>query len=314
MVAIKGVLPATGPFFIAGLRILPAGMLVLLVAWLQGRSHPQGWRGWLWVGGFALVDGTLFQGFLAQGLVRTGAGLGSVLIDSQPLAVALLSRWLFGEIVGVWGWLGLGLGVAGIACIGIPIDALAAFDDIATSPGHWAVGLFDSGTGLMLLAAVSMALGTVAIRYVARYCDVVSASGWHMLLGGVPLLLLSGLTETEPWQHLSAPDWLAIAYTSVFGGAVAYGLFFYFASTRNLTSFSALTFLTPVFALVLGYISLGETLTGQQWVGVAVTLASVYLINQRRELQSRSERSPGASQVLSEPTRIESSSSGRSQP
>lgn len=37
------------------------------------------------------------QGFLAEGLTKTSAGLGSVIIDSQPLTVAILASVLFGE-------------------------------------------------------------------------------------------------------------------------------------------------------------------------------------------------------------------------
>lgn len=303
MVAMKGVLPLTTPYFVASLRLIPAGILVLIVAAALGRAWPRGWRAWGWIGAFALVDGTLFQGFLAQGLTRTGAGLGSVLIDSQPLAIALLARWLFREAIGLWGWLGLGLGIIGIGCIGLPpawfsrealsaitggfIGELLADGNAIASLQTLLVQLFDNGAWLMLLAALSMAVGTVLIRYVSSYADVVMASGWHMVLGGLPLLALSGWTETAQWQHIDLPGWLAIAYTSVFGGAVAYGVFFYFAATRNLTSFSSLTFLTPIFALLLGYGFLAETLTPQQWTGVAITLASVYLINQRQELDAK---------------------------
>ena len=314
MVAMKGVLPLTTPYFIASLRLIPAGFLVLLVAAYLGRSQPRGWKAWGWIGAFALVDGTLFQGFLAQGLTRTGAGLGSVLIDSQPIAIALLARWLFQEAIGPWGWLGLSLGIVGIGCIGLPASwfgsaaIVTASDRIAevfaaeggaiAALGTFLARLFDSGAWLMLLAALSMALGTVFIRYVSRHADVVAASGWHMVLGGLPLLALSGWQEAEQWQHLNTPGWLAIAYTTVFGGAVAYGVFFYFASTRNLTSFSSLTFLTPVFALLLGYSFLGETLTTLQWTGVAITLASVFLINQRQELGAKG-RSPAGDSAQS---------------
>jgi drug/metabolite transporter (DMT)-like permease len=100
-------LPHTTPLFMAGVRLVPAGMLVLAVAGFMGKPQPQGWAAWLWIALFALVDATLFQGFLAEGLVRTGAGLGSVMIDSQPLAVALLACWLFGSKLeyGVgWDW------------------------------------------------------------------------------------------------------------------------------------------------------------------------------------------------------------------
>ena len=100
MVAMKGVMPHTTPLFVAVVRLLPAGVLVLLAAALMGKQQPQGWKAWLWISLFALVDGTLFQGFLAEGLARTGAGLGSVMIDSQPLAVAILCLWLFQEKIG----------------------------------------------------------------------------------------------------------------------------------------------------------------------------------------------------------------------
>ena len=43
----------------------------------------------------------------------------------------------------------------------------------------------------MLLAAQSMAVGTVMVRWVAKYCDPVVATGWHMVLGGLPLLALA---------------------------------------------------------------------------------------------------------------------------
>ncbi|MFS6825941.1 EamA family transporter [Cyanobium sp. ATX-6F1] len=47
------------------------------------------------------------------------------------------------------------------------------------------------------------------------------------------------------WPQWSAQDWGLMAYASVFGSALAYGLFFTFASRGDLTGFSSLTFLTP---------------------------------------------------------------------
>ena len=155
MVAMKGVIPNTTPLFMAGVRLLPAGLLVLAVAALMGRPQPKSRIAWLWIGFFALVDGLMFQGFLAEGLVRTSAGLGSVMIDSQPLAVALLSSWLFGEIIGLLGWLGLSLGIIGISLIGLPdqwIFNLVQGNLISVS-FNWQ-NLLDSGEWLMLLASL----------------------------------------------------------------------------------------------------------------------------------------------------------------
>ena len=282
MVAMKGVIPYTTPYFMAGVRLVPAGILVLLVAVILKLPQPKTITAWLWILAFAVVDGAMFQGFLAQGIVKTGAGLGSVMIDSQPLAVALLSSLLFGEIIGLWGWLGLGIGVSGISLIGLPdrwIYSVFAgnLDGVNL---NW-LGLFDNGEWLMLLASLSMAVGTVTIPYISRHSDPVVATGWHMILGGLPLFGLSWIQETQQWQNLTIEGWLALGYATVFGSAIAYGIFFYLASKGNLTSLSALTFLTPIFALLFGTIILSETLSSIQSVGVFLTIISIYLINQR---------------------------------
>ncbi|TAD76286.1 MAG: DMT family transporter [Oscillatoriales cyanobacterium] len=296
MVAMKGTLDHTTPLFLAGLRLVPAGFLVLLAAALAGRSQALSWRAWAWIGAFALVDGALFQGFLAQGLARTGAGLGSVTIDSQPLAVALMARWLYGEQIGPLGWLGLLLGVLGIASVGLPDQwILQGFDRAANLSAAGAIApwgdawgdIWSSGFWWMLLAALSMAIGTVMIRQVSRYADPVVATGWHMILGGMPLFGLSAALETQQWQALTLTDWGSIAYATLFGSAASYGVFFFFAARGNLTSLSALTFLTPVFALLFGHWFLGEVLSSVQSAGVLLTLVSIYLVNQREQLASR---------------------------
>ncbi len=274
MVLMKGTLAHTTPLFLAGLRLVPAGAIILLATWIMGRSQPRSWRAWGWIGLFSLVDGTLFQGCLTEGLRYTGAGLGSVLIDSQPLGVALLALWIFGEHIGAWGWLGLGLGGLGISLIGWPDHGWLEIS------GH----LAPTGEALMLLAALCMALGTVMVRLVSRHVDPVVATGWHMVLGGIPLFVLSAGQETQQWENLTGTDWSCLGYAAILGSAVAYGLFFHFASQENLTSFSSLTFLTPIFALTGGSLALEEQLSGRQWLGVILTLGSVYLINQRHHL------------------------------
>jgi drug/metabolite transporter (DMT)-like permease len=291
MVAMKGVIPHTTPLFLAGIRIVPAGILVLLFAALGKRSQPKSWQAWAWIIVFALIDGAMFQGFLGEGLARTGAGLGSVTIDSQPLAVTLLSSILFGEIIGFWGWLGLSFGIAGISLIGIPdpwiYDFFAGTFD--TSVFSW-TNLANSGEGLMLIASLSMAVGTVLVPYITRYVDPVVATGWHLILGGLPLFALSGMFESEQLINLNLHDWFSLGYSTIFGSAIAYGVFFYFASRGNLTSLSSLTFLTPIFALIFGNLVLGEILSVLQWLGVCLTLVSIYLINQREQLQEKFAR------------------------
>ncbi|GFR46932.1 hypothetical protein Agub_g8580 [Astrephomene gubernaculifera] len=309
MVAMKSVVPHTTPLLLGALRLLPAG--VALVGWAAatGRAQPATLKAWSWVLAFALVDAAAFQGFLAEGLTRTSAGLGSVIIDSQPLSVALLAALLFGERLSSVGVAGLLVGVAGLALLEAPEEGLVEAAQQLLS-GAWrpellppgglqgfdGAGLLGSGEFWMLLAAQSMAVGTVMVRYVTRHCDPIMATGWHMIIGGAILTALaathgsaepatatalsSPLTSlTSQLSHLTLEDALSMSYVSMMGGALSYGVFFWNASHGSLTALSSLTFLTPVFASVAGYLALGEVLSPVQLLGGAVTLSAVWCIN-----------------------------------
>ena len=291
MAAMKPLLAGGDPLLLASLRLLPAGLVLLLAARLLGRSlqvDPAD-RPWLLL--FALVDGSLFQGLLARGLGQTGAGLGSVLIDSQPLLVALLARGLYGEAINPVGWLGLLLGLLGILCLGLPPALLRRW--WLEGPAVADLHPWSHGEAWMLGAAAAMAVGTVLCRSASRRSDPVAVTAWHMLIGGLPLLLITALAPalaggwdpSAAWAALrpawSALDWGLMAYASLFGSALAYGLFFQFASRGDLTGFTALTFLTPVFALLCGFLLLDERLQPLQWLGAALALVSVVLINRR---------------------------------
>ncbi|MEM8504381.1 MAG: DMT family transporter [Cyanobacteria bacterium P01_D01_bin.1] len=300
MVVMKYILPHTSPLFLAAFRLLPAGLLTLIVAAVLKLPQPKTWKAWLWIALFALVDGAMFQGLLTLGLVNTGAGLGAVLIDAQPLVVAVLARILFGSLIGFWGWLGLAIGIAGISLCGLPAawiysiwengiplqSWLQAIQGYGASESTWEVAsLLQNGEFLMLLAALSMSVGTILMGYVKRHTDPIVATGWHMILGGIPLAVMSGLWEPYSIDNLLLGDWMGLLYATVFGTALTYGIFFYLAANGNMTSVSALIFLTPVFALLFSSLFLGESLSALQWGGVTLTLVSVYLVNQREQIE-----------------------------
>lgn len=292
MVAMKFIIPHTTPLFLAAFRLLPAGVLLLILAAVLKLPQPKTLTAWLWIALFALVDGALFQGLLTAGLVNTGAGIGAVLIDAQPLVVAILARFLFGNRIGFWGWLGLAIGIAGISLCGLPEESIYALFNEGVPLGNlssnlagfsWS-SLANSGELLMLLSALSMSFGTIIVGYVKRHADPIVATGWHMLLGGMPLLALSVVWEHNQMVNLVSADWVGLLYATVFGTALTYGMFFFLAANGNMTSVSALIFLTPVFALGFSSLFLGEQLTKLQWFGVLFTLISVYLVNQRAQI------------------------------
>ena len=281
MAAMAPLLASGGPELVASLRLVPAGLALLFALPFLGASWRIAPQDRIWFLVFTLIDATVFQFCLARGLQQTGAGLGSVLIDSQPLMVALLARSLFAEAINPVGWFGLMLGLAGIVCLGVPSDLLRHWwllgDSVAPS------GLWEGGTVWMLAAAVAMALGTVISRYACSASHPVTVTGWHMLLGGLPLLVWHGWDSAYPLvPEWTQQQWLLMGYASLLGSALAYALFFWFANRRELTAFSTLGFLTPVFALASGGLWLQERLAPLQWIGVVMVLLSVVLVSQRR--------------------------------
>ncbi|KAL5224024.1 hypothetical protein ABZP36_010663 [Zizania latifolia] len=273
MVAMKGVIPKTGPFFVAATRLLPAGALLVAFAAARGRKQPSGWAAWAAVAAFGLVDAACFQGFLAQGLQKTSAGLGSVIIDSQPLTVAILAALLFGESIGAIGVGGLILGVVGLLLLEAPALSVEGNDTTIWGSGEW----------WMFLSAQSMAVGTIMVRWVSKYSDPIMATGWHMIIGGLPLLVISVLNHDPALnghlQELTFNDVLALCYMSIFGSAISYGVYFYNATKGSLTTLSSLTFLTPMFASIFGFLYLGETFSPVQLGGAFLTLVAIYMVN-----------------------------------
>lgn len=135
----------------------------------------------------------------------------------------------------------------------------------------------------MLLAAQSMAVGTVMVRSVTKHCDPVMATGWHMVLGGLALLAAAWATGGDDLPArlslFDGSDALAMLYVSMLGGAASYGVFFLEASRGSLTRLSSLTFLTPMFAAAGDYAVRGATLTPLQLLGAGVALGGVALVS-----------------------------------
>lgn len=56
----------------------------------------------------------------------------------------------------------------------------------------------------------------------------------HMVIGGLPLVVISVLNHDpvygESVKELTSSDILALLYTSIFGSAISYGVYFYSAT------------------------------------------------------------------------------------
>ncbi|QPF09649.1 EamA family transporter [Raoultella terrigena] len=249
-------LPADRPFIAALLRVLPAGIALLI--WCRRFPLRNEW--WKLVVTGILNIGA-FQALLFIAAYRLPGGLAAVIGAIQPLLVMLLA-WSVDRQRSPW------MAVAS-ACTGIIGMAL-----LLLSPQ---TVLDPLGIGAAFLGAVSMALGTWLSRRWAISLPVVALTGWQLLIGGVVLAPIALLVD-PPLQQVTLIQAAGYLWLCVAGAMLAYGLWFRGISRLSPVAVSALSLLSPVTAVLLGWIILGQKIQGLALVGLVVVLLSVLSI------------------------------------
>ncbi|MEL0552613.1 EamA family transporter [Raoultella lignicola] len=249
-------LPPDRPFIAALLRVLPAGVALLI--WC--RRFPRCGEWWK-----LIVTGILnigaFQALLFIAAYRLPGGLAAVIGAIQPLLVMLLA-WCVDRQRSPW------LAVIA-ACSGIIGMALLLLSpDVVLDP----LGILAAFAG-----AVSMALGTWLSRRWAISLPVVALTGWQLLIGGVVLAPVAWWVD-PPLQQVTMTQVAGYLWLCVAGAMLAYGLWFRGISRLPSVAVSALSLLSPVTAVLLGWIFLGQKIEGLALVGLIVVLVSVLTI------------------------------------
>jgi probable blue pigment (indigoidine) exporter len=257
-------LPPNHPLFVASLRSLPIGFLLILGL----RKLPQGVWWWriLLLGGLNIG---IFQALLFVAAYRLPGGVAATAGAIQPLLVVLFS-WLvlsdrpakLSVIAAIAGFVGVGLLVLNPSARLDPIGLLAA-----------------------LAGAVAMGLGTVLTKRWRPPVPLIVFTAWQLTVGGLILLPVALIVE-GPITALSRTNLWGFIYLGVIGTGLAYALWFRGICKLNPTAVSALGLLSPVVATLIGYVFLQQTLTPGQLVGAVIVLGSV-LLGQQFQLPSQ---------------------------
>lgn len=255
--------PPDRPFTAACIRALPAGVLLLLFTSRMFRRE-EGRR----AGGLsrfvrllilAALNIGVFQALLFVAAYRLPGGLAAVLGSVQPLIVMLLVWAVDGVRPLAATLLSAVAGVIGMAML--LLSPQTVFDGL--------------GIGAALLGAVCMATGVWLTRRWQMDMPVLALTGWQLLLGGLMLLPLA-LWVDLPLPVLTPVQWGAYAYLCVAGALVAYALWFRGLGRLPVEAAASLGLLSPLTAVLLGWVLLGQSITGVAGVGLVIVLASVF--------------------------------------
>ena len=249
-------LPPDRPFTAALIRVLPAGVLLLLLTrQMPARQH----------GARLLVLATLnigaFQALLFVAAYRLPGGLAAVLGAIQPLIVMALAWALDGKTPARLTFWAAVVGVLGMAAL--LISPQTVYEPI--------------GIAAALLGAGCMACGVWLTRRWQLPLPVLALTGWQLLIGGLMLAPLAWLVDA-PLPALTPLQLAAYAYLCLAGALLAYSLWFRGIARLPTVAVASLGLLSPLTAIVLGWVFLSQSMTGMALVGLCVVLASVFAV------------------------------------
>ncbi|ATG36805.1 integral membrane protein PecM [Phaeobacter piscinae] len=248
-------LPGQSPLLVALLRALPAGLLLMLMV---RQLPPLSWVPRLLVLG--ALNFSIFWSLLFVAAYRLPGGVAATLGAVQPLVVVFLSALMLKTPVRMAAVLAAGLSILGVALL--VLTPSAELDGIGVFAG--------------LAGAIAMAAGVVLSRKWQPPVSLLTFTAWQLTAGGL-LLFPVTLWSLPAVPQLSGANLLGLAYMSLIGGAATYVLWFRGIARLEPSVVSLLGVLSPLSAVILGWVFLGEVLTAKQAIGAGLALFSLWL-------------------------------------
>jgi drug/metabolite transporter (DMT)-like permease len=261
-------LPYAPPFTFLALRLaLAAVLLALVAAALRSARMPERVQyGRASVAGLLLHAGYLGGVFYAISL-GVPAGVAAVVVSLQPVLTAVLASRVLGERPTSRQWVGLVLGLTGVALVvGPGILAAGSAEPLPT------VGLI-----ACVVALISGTLGTVWQKRHGDGIPLVWGTTVQYAASAALLLVVALATEdlSIRWtgEFVAAFVWLVLVLSI---GAVLLLLLLLRRGTA--AGVSSLYYLVPPATAIEAYLLFGETVGGLSLIGIGVTALGVALV------------------------------------
>jgi drug/metabolite transporter (DMT)-like permease len=222
-----------------------------------------------------LLCGTAYQLGFNHGMRSVASGPAAVLVDTVPIFAALFGFLFLRERISFWGVTGIVLGFAGAVLIALGEAGPAGFS-------------FASGAWFLLLAALAFSLGAVVQKPLLARLPAIPATAYYFVAATLGLALFApGLPASIAAAPASA-NW-ALLLLAVFPAAISFALWSYALAHLPVAQVSSSLYLVPVLTFPIAWVWLGEAPGALSFIGGAITLAGVLLV----QLKGRETARPG---------------------
>jgi len=275
---VKTALVEIPPQSFNALRLVVASTIFLVAIVAKGWPSLSR-KDWLLIAFFGFVGHFIYQLCFMGGLARTTASNSSLILGCSPVAVALASALAGHEKISRNQCVGAGLSVVGIYLV---VGSGAHFGSASLT-----------GDFLTLGAVVCWAVYTVGSRSLLAKFSPLIVTGLTMSIGTV-LFIPTALPELLGLNISRIPTWvwMAVVFSSVLALNVAYLIWYTSVQRIGNIRTSVYSNVTPLVAIAVAAISLGERVTLSNVGGAAAILAGVVFT--RRTTGFRASSDPPA--------------------
>jgi len=269
-VAGKRVSEHLGPYSIAFLRFAMASVLLVALTWRQKGRWPRLDK--TQVRSVVLLGATgvfAYNVMFFKGLSLIEAGRASLIIATTPAFIALSSAVFLRERLGATRIAGILLSIAGAATV------------ISRGTLEWnTIARLGQGELFILCCVLSWVAYSLIGKSVMRTLSPLVAVTYSVIVGTAALFVSACFEGLGPnVRRASLLDWLDIAYMAIF--ATVIGFVWFYEGVKHIGATRAGLFinLVPIFAMLLAFFVLGETVTPSLGAGALLVLTGVYLTN-----------------------------------
>ena len=208
---------------------------------------------------------------ILMGLNYVSGAVGGVIIGSSPVVTSLLSAMLSRDVPLRAVWAGAVLSFAGVGVVSV-----AGFQAVGDQPLL--------GGLLVFLGVVSWSLYSIGSRTIMERLSALTVNWTTLMVATVlqiPLLWTDHKMMNAGIGSVTLSDWLALGYLVVFATAVAQQAWLFGVKGIGPSRASVLGNLTPVAAIGLSALILGETVGFVEVIGICLILAGVWVVNRQ---------------------------------
>lgn len=253
---------------IFGRMLVGSVCFLLLPATFRGLRLRRGdWRPMVFM---AFCEPCLYFLFEARAIENTTASQAGMIAAILPLLVAVVARVVLKEHISRRVLAGFFVAIIGVCWLSLAAES-SRFAPHPIRGNAYEFFAMVCATGYIIT------LKRLTAHYSPFFLTAVQAFVGSLFY--LPLLFLPGTALPAQWHPAG------VAMVVYLGAGItlgAYGLYNYGVSRIPVSQATAFVNLIPVFAVILGWLILGETFTGPQYLAAVVVFLGVFLSQDRR--------------------------------